>query len=497
MDSFSATTTKRNIGTPYFKSYQGGVYPKNKMCEGWLLDGFSSPGDAWFGKVFITHGGGKADSAREILVPAASSTTSSEEPKPAKRIKQSVLKESQQLTDKNQSALLGSHKTGKPIVVILGSNYTLLDFEVPARFCVAGYFVITHFWAEKEMIVESGGADAKGSGKKSAGKKAGKGFEKKRTGKAPGKVEEKEAAGFRVRWKFRGQWVENQKNPVWWEHAADAVQCREEGGHEDDENETQECGVCKQSTPLIYEEWFCCNPECATFWKIRVEEEGKVNYRDVIRGVDKLTYHPAFTPNPSNRSFHPFPQMLRTSGNRARYAAPNAVESVAAMIGTTGAALIVGDSIDTYPICRVSPPTTAHPIRFTTLPNYKPSSLTSHELTVSGRVHLNQDHIRVDRTTINNGPYKNMEAFYYYLKTGGCIVHIPAPAPDPGSVLPHGANAGTSQPRMWYDVEEDEGYAEESLIDPPRSLRALADSMFEGFQKPKIPLTRYRHSAHR
>ncbi|PWN30927.1 hypothetical protein BDZ90DRAFT_257978 [Jaminaea rosea] len=190
---------------PYYRAYQQGSYvvgphhvapdlvarakakqvkvEKDVTPYAYLLGGFGSPRDQWAdgGRVVISHGGGHAmsvdpkaakkeegqtaQSANVDDLLASPSTSSA----PAKL----SLASSQSRHDPRIAALLSSQRHGIPIILIMGENYPLADFELNCGFAVLGWYLVTHCWAEGE------------------------------------------AEGM-VRWKMRFEWMEEQGVP-WWE----------------------------------------------------------------------------------------------------------------------------------------------------------------------------------------------------------------------------------------------------------------------------------------
>lgn len=109
--------------------------------------------------------GQAAQSANVDDVLASPSTSSA----PAKL----TLASSQSRHDPRIAALLSSQRHGIPIILIMGENYPLAEFELNCGFAVLGWYSVMHCWAERE------------------------------------------AEGM-VRWKMRFEWVEEQGVP-WWE----------------------------------------------------------------------------------------------------------------------------------------------------------------------------------------------------------------------------------------------------------------------------------------
>jgi hypothetical protein len=133
----------------YVQSYQSGVYHKDGICFGFLLDKCAYPGNVFRGKTFISHGGGGSK-----LIDSSTY----------------ALKRSQTEEDFGIRSLLNSMSKSSPIVVILvrnqsvhrqkktiknyfflqGNECPLLteDFakQLPGRYTVLGYYYIKLYW---------------------------------------------------------------------------------------------------------------------------------------------------------------------------------------------------------------------------------------------------------------------------------------------------------------------------------------------------------------
>ncbi|RUP52039.1 hypothetical protein BC936DRAFT_142775 [Jimgerdemannia flammicorona] len=204
---WSETRQELCEGTTYFRSYHGGVYHKNGVVFGFLIDGWGSMRDEFTGRTFISHGGGRS---------ASSSSAALKRQKVAKY----RLSSSQNSSDLSISALLNSYHEKKPVVVIVGSRYKKTTFEIPHRYCVLGWYGITHAWAEieeqeidndgdltdEDLLINGDTRDAKRPKRESM----------ESTTSRPGLGTLEPRGGF-VRWKFRFEWIENQEFAPWWE----------------------------------------------------------------------------------------------------------------------------------------------------------------------------------------------------------------------------------------------------------------------------------------
>ncbi|KAI8610981.1 hypothetical protein BC830DRAFT_1084394 [Chytriomyces sp. MP71] len=129
---------------PYFRSYQSGVQTNGKVCTGFLIDKFTSFGDAWNdGMVIISHGGGRS---RPRANPTALQGQTS-------FILSSAfeLADSQEDSDRQIASLIAAKEGRTPVVIIVGSAYPLADnLKFPGRYNVAGSYLVRGFWPSKE-----------------------------------------------------------------------------------------------------------------------------------------------------------------------------------------------------------------------------------------------------------------------------------------------------------------------------------------------------------
>ncbi|KAJ1551611.1 hypothetical protein HK096_006862 [Nowakowskiella sp. JEL0078] len=104
----------------YFNSYQGGVYAKDGVCTGWLIDTCSTPRDFFNYRVIISHAGGgriKVDGEWK-------------------------LSQSQKSMDRGVRPMIEAYLRKSPVMVILGRKKV-------GAYIVLGWYIITHVWPEK------------------------------------------------------------------------------------------------------------------------------------------------------------------------------------------------------------------------------------------------------------------------------------------------------------------------------------------------------------
>ncbi|RUS14791.1 hypothetical protein BC937DRAFT_93332 [Endogone sp. FLAS-F59071] len=291
-------------GTPYFRAYHGGVYSNNGVAFGFLIDGWGSMRDQFTGRTFISHGGGRSTSSKK------------------QKTSHYRLSSSQNSSDTSISALLNSYHDMKPIVVIIGSRYKKATFEIPHRYCVLGWYGITHAWAEIEEQSDNDDEELTDeeelvNGNTQSGKKS-KQESSMRQKPAPYPPRAYAMRGKFVRWKFRFEWIENQEFTPWWESKAEpdgtfwfwiygeicercglvsivANQCYNEQMSEPGslvlpkspfvyrrKVAEHKCEVCKKKSPIIYKEgWSCLNDTCDRFWKVL--PAGAIIHQDLPR----------------------------------------------------------------------------------------------------------------------------------------------------------------------------------------------------------------------
>ncbi|KAI0766517.1 hypothetical protein BC629DRAFT_1703523 [Irpex lacteus] len=206
---------------PRFRSYQGGVYFRKDIVEGYLLGGFSARRDIFHngGKLIISHGGGKAESIRKTDGHFHTYEASD-----------------QLRDDKSVRALMNTYHQRLPVALLIDDKYTLFPFDLASKGCayaVLGWYYISHAWAEYQSATNS-----------------------------QGRV---------VRYKFAFQWADGQQEPWWstWPTLADP-----EPASSEEVSATnglsigpKKCQTCKKLSSHVYEQgWMCLKPECKRFW---------------------------------------------------------------------------------------------------------------------------------------------------------------------------------------------------------------------------------------
>ncbi|KAK6996677.1 2OG-FeII-Oxy-2 domain-containing protein [Favolaschia claudopus] len=227
----------------WFRSYQGGVYQNNGTVKGYFLSAFSAQRDRFVcdGKLIISHGGGKAESARKDGPTVISKAA-----------------EDQRADDSSVRALLENYRRAQPLVLLIDDKYSSFPFDLSSRgvyMAVLGFYRIIHAWAEYQPS----------------------------TSNANGRV---------VRWKFAFQWCEGQDEPWWLEqmNSMDAAEAGTAGVDATQSNQNMQvfapvavpitpsplkpanlyftCRHCGKDSPLVYSAKACLNPTCHVFWMI-------------------------------------------------------------------------------------------------------------------------------------------------------------------------------------------------------------------------------------
>ncbi|KAI0085179.1 hypothetical protein BDY19DRAFT_897156 [Irpex rosettiformis] len=209
-----------------FRSYQGGVYFRKDLVEGYLLGGFSSRRDIFHngGKLIISHGGGKAESIRK--------TDGHFQTHEAR---------DQLQNDKSVRALLRTYQQREPVALLIDDKYALFPFDLTSKGCayaVLGWYYIAHAWAEYQSAIN-----------------------------AQGRV---------VRYKFAFQWADGQGEPWWNTYLGALGLCYRIAdliyslvGPESPSDKYELCQTCRKSSPQVYEQgWMCLKPECERFWTL-------------------------------------------------------------------------------------------------------------------------------------------------------------------------------------------------------------------------------------
>lgn len=193
----------------YYRAYQSGCYTHDGLVHGYLLDSCASIRDHIGGKIVISHCGGKSKDEEGTGI--------------------RTLKNSQTKADLTVKALLNNMNLKVPVALIIGNKATKSPTIIPYRYCVMGYFKVTHAWAEL----------------------------------CP-------ASKF-VRYKFRFEKLDFGIDG-WW--AAEQTK-----GKDREQNEHMVitwacCLSCRRDSPQVYNDgWMCLEAGCTFFWKLNSGQE--------------------------------------------------------------------------------------------------------------------------------------------------------------------------------------------------------------------------------
>ncbi|KAJ5495087.1 hypothetical protein N7539_000203 [Penicillium diatomitis] len=206
----------------WYHSMQGGAALSDKRCTGFLLDGDNGSRSVMTDEVIITRvGGGSTKDSQGNL----------------------TLQRDQSPDGNLVAAMMTTMRERRPVGVIIGSRNKLLDIDIPHRYCVLDWFLITNVWSEKFGSY----------------------------------------AGYRFRlekldWSKKGWWT-----------APDAEQVSQASMHGDSNLGPAErmCAECGKFSQQIYAKpgWMCLQPSCSQFWKVGGSEPAE----DAL-----FEYHPTF-----------------------------------------------------------------------------------------------------------------------------------------------------------------------------------------------------------
>ncbi|KAK9325726.1 hypothetical protein V1517DRAFT_145867 [Lipomyces orientalis] len=190
---------------PLFRDFNCGCYIYNGLAFGYLIDGFGTPRDYIGDNVVILHwlygSGGNSVTGNS----GANQIQRSDEPA-AEAIK----------------ALLSNQKRATPLVLILGSNCPVSPVNVPHRYCVMDWFLVTHVWMDLDQ-----------------------------------------STGLKL-WRFRFERIDRTAKPWWHNPQSEMVLNRSMP-----EIEARGCSDCEKEFPQVYKQgYMCLNGECPQFWKI-------------------------------------------------------------------------------------------------------------------------------------------------------------------------------------------------------------------------------------
>ncbi|KAG8956392.1 hypothetical protein FRC04_004473 [Tulasnella sp. 424] len=133
-------------GTAYFRSYQGGVYANGGLARGYMLDGYGAPRDicAHNARLIISHAGGSSHQVTRLDLNG-------------RKITNTELKQDQEVDNGYARYLYANWKLGKPVVLLVGKNYSLFPFDVEGKsYVILGWYRIIQMWTELESMPDSG-----------------------------------------------------------------------------------------------------------------------------------------------------------------------------------------------------------------------------------------------------------------------------------------------------------------------------------------------------
>ncbi|KAL7410824.1 hypothetical protein BDY24DRAFT_168941 [Mrakia frigida] len=124
----------------YWRAFQSSIYQSCGTAYSYLLDGFPSARDVWAdeGRVIISHGGGNS---MEFFVSDPSKPNN-----PPTR----TFRLRQDQSSPTLDALLASARNRTPIILLAGSNYSEIPFELGCGYVVLGWYWISFVWIEPE-----------------------------------------------------------------------------------------------------------------------------------------------------------------------------------------------------------------------------------------------------------------------------------------------------------------------------------------------------------
>ncbi|KAK9368002.1 hypothetical protein V1509DRAFT_565716 [Lipomyces kononenkoae] len=185
---------------PFFRSLQSGCYIYNGVAFGFVLDELTAQSGYISDNVIILQAGGQSIAFDSEKYRRHTSQVSAE-----KAIK----------------ALIWNQMRATPIVLVLGSNCPLAPVNVPHRYCVMDWFIVTHSWEN---------------------------------------LDQSSRCKF---WNFRFERMNSNTIP-WWHNPTNETKELPVS-----EIETHLCPDCETSFPQIYKRgYMCLNSVCSQFWKV-------------------------------------------------------------------------------------------------------------------------------------------------------------------------------------------------------------------------------------
>ncbi|KAK9262109.1 hypothetical protein V1519DRAFT_86690 [Lipomyces tetrasporus] len=187
---------------PLFRRFHSGCYIYNGVAFGYLIDGFGTPRDYIGDNVVILHCG------RNLVTSNSGG---------------SQIQSSDESTAEAIKALLSNQKRATPLVLILGSNCPVSPVNVPHRYCVMDWFLVTHAWVDLDQ-----------------------------------------STGLKL-WKFRFERIDRTAKPWWHNPQSEIILDRPMS-----KIGARGCSDCAKEFPQVYKQgYMCLNGECPQFWKVK------------------------------------------------------------------------------------------------------------------------------------------------------------------------------------------------------------------------------------
>ncbi|KAK9237897.1 hypothetical protein V1525DRAFT_342854 [Lipomyces kononenkoae] len=185
---------------PFFRSFQCGCYTYNGVAFGYILDELTARDDFISDNVIISQVGGQTFAVDS---------------------EKSELQISQGSAEQAVKALISNQKRATPLVLVLGSNCPLAPVNVPHRYCIMDWFVVTHSWENLDR-----------------------------------------STGYKL-WNFRFERINRNAKP-WWHSPKNEIPELPLSAIE-----THRCSDCGISFPQVYKQGqMCLNSGCPQFWKV-------------------------------------------------------------------------------------------------------------------------------------------------------------------------------------------------------------------------------------
>ncbi|KAK9388217.1 2OG-Fe(II) oxygenase superfamily-domain-containing protein [Lipomyces mesembrius] len=208
---------------PFFRSFQSGCYTYNGVALGYLIDGLTVQSDYIGDNVVISHAGGNLGSSDSGGY---------------------QLQSSQESADKAIKALISNQKRATPLVLVLGDNCPISPVNVPHRYCVMDWFLVTHAWEDLDQSTRD------------------------------------------KSWKFRLERIDRTAKP-WWHNPKNTKMDLPVS-----EIDAHRCSDCTELFPQIYKQgYMCLNGDCSQFWKVNGQEPAdKLQYNEDFLALASLDH---------------------------------------------------------------------------------------------------------------------------------------------------------------------------------------------------------------